>query len=462
MSQSSPPIPSPHALQIFGLAILVVVAAGTVHNFLISGEGASASLHPISAFGYAALGLGLIFHEWIRRGTWIWPLVSGTIVLVSLQKLSEVFIPGWFQVLNAPIFLNWKSAAGFNSTFSIGTAIALVSLHMSFNLARQVRSVALLFLGIATAGTLFNLLSLSFQLILWTGDLSQFSLAAMMFGSAAMTYALRNAALMRPLFSHAPYGFFTRTLVVGAILVPWISGAFYVRNAQINPEDLFGLQLAFALIGWIMLALVLIIGHAMEGWSSALKRAIRNDPLIRLRTRQGLSESFKQVTDHQGVILFDLDNFETFSEIHGYELGNQVMRDIARGTSSSLRHGDILARWGGTQFLAVLPVPNEDGLMVAAERLRALVESLNPETIGSNEPRITASFGVSMVQAKETNIDGAAERAEEALFAAKALGQNRVVRASSLPINDRDITLDKPLLTAPKPEMTMRHEEDPY
>lgn len=462
MAQSSIPTPSPQAQQVFGLAILVVVIAGTFHDFLYSGGQLFASLHPISAIGYAALGIGLLVRRRLQRGCWIWSLVSGAVIAVSLQRVAEAFIPGWFDVLNAPVFQGWKAAAGFTGSFSTGTAIALAALHASLGMVTRSRAVALACLAIAWAGTMFNLFALSFQLILWQGALSQFSLAAMLFGSAALTALLRSAPLLRPLFSRAPYGSNTRTLAMAAVLVPWVTGAFYVRNAQVIQEQVFGLQFAFALVCWIMLGLVLVIGHAMEGWSAALKQAIRNDPLIRLKTRQGLSESLKTVTDHQGVILFDLDNFETFGEVHGHETADQMMRDIARGTSKSLRHTDILARWGGTQFLAVLPVPNEDGLTVAAERLRALVDSLNPAHFGSNEPRVTASFGVSMVEGSETNIDGASKRAEEALFAAKALGRNRVVRSSTLPINDIDQKAETPLLSAPRPEPTLRPEEDPF
>jgi len=425
--QTAPTVP------ILALAILVTVAAGIVYSVLFPDP--VVSLHPVSALGYLVFASGLL-HSAEKRRSAILCLMSAAIIVVSVQRILEATVPGWFQLLTAPPVQDWTRGLGFSGSFSTGTALVLTTLHLSLYAARSNRLAALLALGAAWATMTFDIMASLFSLILWSGELPVYALSAMMFACVAQTYVLRDAPLLRPIFSRTSYGFHTRILVVGAQLLPWGTGLVYLQYARAPQTDLVLLELAFAFIGWAMLALVLVIGQLMESRDKALKRAIRNDPLIRLRTREGLSETFKRLSKEQGVILFDLDHIEAFYEINGAETGDQLLRDIARSTSNSLRHNDILARWGGWQFLAVLTVPDEATLAMVAERLRALIASLSPEPSGSNEPNVTASFGVSMVGEIETNIDHAAKRAEEALWAAKALGQDRVVRASSLPVND--------------------------
>jgi diguanylate cyclase (GGDEF)-like protein len=127
------------------------------------------------------------------------------------------------------------------------------------------------------------------------------------------------------------------------------------------------------------------------------------------------------------VILCDLDDFKAINDTHGHLVGDAVLREGAAALRRSLRASDLLGRYGGEEFLAVLPEVDLPAACLAAERLRrSLAELVIPTPAG--EVRITASFGVaemSEVPAKAT-ADLLVSLADRRLYEAKAAGRNRV------------------------------------
>lgn len=126
------------------------------------------------------------------------------------------------------------------------------------------------------------------------------------------------------------------------------------------------------------------------------------------------------------VAMIDLDHFKAVNDSHGHQAGDRVLRQVAEACGDELRQSDVLARFGGEEFVVMLP---ETSLPVAehvAERLRARIEALRPEIEGDGERiALTASFGIAGLRSGENQVD-LLRRADRALYRAKREGRNRV------------------------------------
>jgi diguanylate cyclase (GGDEF)-like protein len=127
------------------------------------------------------------------------------------------------------------------------------------------------------------------------------------------------------------------------------------------------------------------------------------------------------------VVLADLDEFKEVNDVHGHAVGDEVLRVVAEVLRETLRESDVAGRWGGEEFLLLLPGADEEGAAQLAERVRvALAARSIPSVPGL---RVTASFGVAEY-AGETNPEQLLEAADGALYRAKRAGKDRVERAA--------------------------------
>lgn len=127
------------------------------------------------------------------------------------------------------------------------------------------------------------------------------------------------------------------------------------------------------------------------------------------------------------VVLLDLDHFKLVNDQHGHGCGDEVLRCFAQRATAGVRACDVLARWGGEEFLLLMPETGQDAALVGAERLRARLAA-QPVTYQGIEVPVTLSAGVAEIRGAES-IEALIERADQALYAAKAGGRNRVAAA---------------------------------
>jgi len=125
------------------------------------------------------------------------------------------------------------------------------------------------------------------------------------------------------------------------------------------------------------------------------------------------------------VIMLDIDDFKAINDRFGHLVGDQALIQVARLCQQGLRAVDFLARFGGEEFVCLLPETSLDGAYVLAERLRASLAAW-AFTAGGQRARLTASFGVSYFRPDDERPEQVVERADKNMYRAKALGKNLV------------------------------------
>jgi two-component system cell cycle response regulator len=133
-------------------------------------------------------------------------------------------------------------------------------------------------------------------------------------------------------------------------------------------------------------------------------------------------------TRHQyplSVLLLDVDHFKRVNDTHGHAAGDAILQGVARVVTQVARRSDIVARWGGEEFVIALPQTGEAGARIAAERVRRAIAEADFLIPGGVVLHVTASIGASSALAPWTS-DALIAAADGAMYAAKARGRNRV------------------------------------
>lgn len=127
-----------------------------------------------------------------------------------------------------------------------------------------------------------------------------------------------------------------------------------------------------------------------------------------------------------GCIMIDIDHFKRFNDEHGHTVGDQVIQAVASVLRQATRPDDLVCRYGGEEFCILTPCSEAAGAMLLANRLRSQIESHAAESSGLPGLRITASLGVAVYQADMQRLQDFIQRADDALYASKRAGRNRV------------------------------------
>lgn len=217
------------------------------------------------------------------------------------------------------------------------------------------------------------------------------------------------------------------TLVVVAVLA-------LALPAALTSSGVLALGALWPYLGVLGIALVWqrlhLAREQRRRWRAELEA--RTDALTGLLNRRGLDERLHAALRGTpkgvplGVILFDLDHFKRVNDSCGHETGDAVLAGAARELRTVLRQTDVFGRWGGEEFLVVLPGVSARAAHTVAERLRVHLRT----HVLAGERAVTASFGVATWR-PEDSLGTLLARADARMYAAKRSGRDRTVSACS-------------------------------
>jgi diguanylate cyclase (GGDEF)-like protein len=164
-----------------------------------------------------------------------------------------------------------------------------------------------------------------------------------------------------------------------------------------------------------------------------VERLAQLDPLTGLNNRRAFynktSPLWSNAIRHghdTSVMLLDIDLFKQINDAHGHAHGDEVLKALAEILKQSIRQGDVLARWGGEEFIVFLPETNLHEATMLAERLRAAIAGLRIPGEKTGETAVTASFGTAQNERHSITLDALIASADKCLYQSKQQGRNRV------------------------------------
>ena len=163
-----------------------------------------------------------------------------------------------------------------------------------------------------------------------------------------------------------------------------------------------------------------------------LRRQVNTDPLTGLFNvryfREALDAELER-TRRTGLptslMMVDLDHFKQLNDNYGHASGDKALQVFTNICTGMLRNVDVFGRWGGEEFVILLPETDAEGAAIMAERLRKLTEEQELECHGQKY-NMTVSIGVAQFHDNEVSMEGPIDRADKAVYEAKRAGRNTI------------------------------------
>ena len=163
-----------------------------------------------------------------------------------------------------------------------------------------------------------------------------------------------------------------------------------------------------------------------------IQELARTDDLTTIPNRRAATETLQtrlmdlgRYAEQFGLLMFDIDHFKHINDRWGHDAGDRALIEVSHLVRVLLRQTDFFARWGGEEFLVLLPYANEDETCTVAEKIRASVANQDFH-LGTATTSITVSVGATTVRQAD-DMEKALRRVDEALYEAKNAGRNKVV-----------------------------------
>ena len=325
----------------------------------------------------------------------------------------------------------WSVESLISPPLPVGTANALlfIACGMIWNAARLFHGRPVLWGALAAGSTTWLIACLFTDFLEWSAArivLSSVIVSVYSFLTAVELWRERRKHLLR------------RWL---AIFVPMLHGAVFllpILLASVLPADGGIVTLAS---GWVAVfaleTMLYVVGTAFIVLALSKERTVRvhkaaalTDSMTGLFNRRGFMEAAELLMARQAlrcepvsVLMFDLDHFKSINDHHGHAVGDEALRLFAATASANMREDDVIARFGGEEFVAMLPGTMADAV-IAAERVRRAYEAAG-RAIGEWQLEATVSVGVAC-GAPNANIGQLIGHADAALYRAKRNGRNCV------------------------------------
>ncbi|HJV52661.1 MAG TPA: GGDEF domain-containing protein [Noviherbaspirillum sp.] len=224
-------------------------------------------------------------------------------------------------------------------------------------------------------------------------------------------------------------------LAVSAPFALFLVCAALVRPLPELANDVVFYLLTMA-IAYVMMAMIRFLRHSEARLEEELLQQATHDSLTGLYNRGRLNElavrEMSVARRHRralAVLMLDIDRFKLVNDTYGHDVGDRVIRRLADACRAQVREIDHVGRFGGEEFVCLLPETDRDAAVACAERLRTTIESLRVES-PLGEVRFTVSIGVALYDDAYAGWEELLKDADAALYRAKQEGRNRVVLAA--------------------------------
>lgn len=327
------------------------------------------------------------------------------------------------------------------------TALAAVVVHVAFSgVLWAVGAIEMLWVNIGITA----LYGLMYALLLKRANRAAFAVLVIeIFGHAGLaTWFLGwdsgfhyYLLLLMPLIFIDPRGARSFKLTLGTLLAAWYVGLDFLGRTHTPVNAIHG-DVLMALRCFNSLTTMVLLGYLAQYYFGAVRRAeyqlktlATTDPLTGLANRRQLLDVASRLMRRRrsdaefSVVLCDIDHFKSINDLCGHEAGDAVLSHVAGVLDDATRDTDVVGRWGGEEFLIVLPETDLTSAVQVAERARVAVK--NAAVLhGGRRHGVTMTFGASRLRPDEP-LESAIARADAAMYQGKQAGRDQCVAESS-------------------------------
>jgi diguanylate cyclase (GGDEF)-like protein len=195
---------------------------------------------------------------------------------------------------------------------------------------------------------------------------------------------------------------------------------------EIYVQHVFGALLLGAFVALCVAGFVFTRDRARSKYH-AERRRVETDHLTGALSRVGFERALSRravQTAAPAIFVIDIDHFKQVNDRYGHAVGDQILCEVVSLLRQGLRDSDLLARWGGEEFILLLPLVDSEAAFAVAERFKMSVSQYKFRVDEDTNLSVTISIGISFLE--DDGIGAAFAKADEALYRAKHEGRNRV------------------------------------
>ncbi len=400
--------------------------------------------HPLTTLMVVLVATNLLMHRLLQPINIVRHIILLTVVCLSSVRLIEIQSGDIKHPLSEAL-ARWLTPHTDMSGVETGanTALCLGLMAISGLFLSRSPRVALWAAVLAGFIALLGATGYAFQLDVLFGNMSPVTVACLVPLTLATMTLYAHQHIFRTVLSDTPVGFVARCQIAFSSLLMILVAAAQVSD-QFSTAAMQNLFLALVL--WLIGAMNVITAGVYDRIDRRRRKVERDlvntamfDSLTGAANRHGLELYFAglQRELEVGVVLIDLDHFKLVNDRFGHKAGDRILATVSAALRMGLRERDVLARWGGEEFLVVLYDVDAKGLAIVAEKLRLIIQDM-VDPVGEVE-QFTASIGATLMDRGETALEPAVARADRALYWSKDMGRNRVTLWGDLPVPDRDL-----------------------
>ena len=357
-----------------------------------------------------------------------WTLLNKTMLILSLSIFINLFMLAWdLFVLYQPQFYPWVNLAVIHTHLSLGMIFmsVFIGLLLLCHFCSQQRWVEKFMPMLSVQ--LFTLVLLihgyfvgSFSPATMVGYVGWACVGLIVFDRKIIYCALAPATIVLLLLNYL-------STFAGLPYAP----LFNMEPMNQTVMHPFWVMSMFFFLVPLMLVCLFLFEILLSQWrirEATIATLSRIDPLTNVMNRRSIANQLEQLHQQRkalySVVLLDLDHFKNINDQFGHSMGDQVLVNVAKCLANNLRDRDMIGRFGGEEFILLLPNTTTEQAQHVAERCRIALTELN--FVYEQQPfSISASFGISSSQ-NASEPQQIIRQADQALYAVKTAGRNQV------------------------------------